>query len=98
MATLWTQQRCSRVAGNTSRSAAHSPSAPSPTMTTGARMPRRRKSRSSSAQSSPDSRCPSATATSSLVPSARTPTITRQHRRPSSKRMLKWMPSAQQYT
>jgi hypothetical protein len=26
------------------------------------------------------------------------PTITRQHGRPSSKRRLQWMPSAQQYT
>src|SRR6266545_2793174 len=89
----------SRVAGKTSRSARHSPSAPSPTITTGARMPRRRRSRSSSAQSSVDSLVPSATATSSLRPSARTPTITRQHSRPwSPRRMLKWTPSAQQYT
>src|SRR6266571_6760926 len=86
-------------AGKTSRSARHSPSAPSPTITTGAPIPRRRRSRSSSAQSSVDSRVPSATATSSLRPSARTPTITRQHSRPCSpRRMLKCTPSAQQYT
>src|SRR5512132_2833715 len=90
--TLWTQHFCSRVAGKTSRSARHSPSAPSPTITTGARMPRRPRSRSSSAQSSVDSRVLSATATSSLRPSARTPTITRQHSRPwAPRRMLKCM-------
>jgi len=49
LAVLWTQQRWVRVAGNTSRSAAHSPRAPSPTASTGAGMPRRRRSRSSSA-------------------------------------------------
>jgi hypothetical protein len=80
--TLWTQHFCSRVAGKTSHSDRHSPSAPSPTITTGARMPWRPRSRSSSAQSSVDSLVPSATATSSLVPPARTPTITRQHSRP----------------
>src|SRR6266705_1330797 len=97
--TLWTQHLCSLVCGKTSRSARHSPSAPSPTITTGAPIPRRRRSRSSSAQSSVDSRVPSATATSSLRPSARTPTITRQHSRPCSpRRMLKCTPSAQQYT
>ena len=48
--TLCTQQRCSRVSGNTSRSADHIPSAPSPTVTTGARIPPRLQSRSRSAQ------------------------------------------------
>src|SRR6266516_6347134 len=36
--TLWTQHRWVRVSGKTSRSAFHSPSAPSPTITTGAPM------------------------------------------------------------
>src|SRR4029453_10311962 len=56
---LWTQSRCWRVAGKTSRSAAHNPSAPSPTITTGARIPRRRRSRSSSAHDWAASRSPS---------------------------------------
>jgi hypothetical protein len=66
LATLWTQSRWWRVAGKASRSAAHSPSAPPPTATTGARIPRRRRSHGTSAQLSVDSRSPSATATSSL--------------------------------
>src|SRR5215212_8336667 len=98
LASLWTQSRCWRVAGKTSRRAAHNPRAPSPTATTGARIPRRRRSRSSSAHDSVDSRSPSETATSSLVPSARTPTITNQHRWACSKRTRKWSPSAQRYT
>ena len=56
LAILWNQQRCSRVAGNTSRSAPQNPSAPSPTASTGARIPRRAQSRSRSAQDSVDSR------------------------------------------
>src|SRR5690606_517776 len=39
-----TQQRCSRVSGHTSRTAAQNPSAPSPTASTGALMPRRLRS------------------------------------------------------
>src|SRR4030095_12398220 len=54
LAVLWTQSRWWRVAGNTSRKAAHNPSPPSPTATTGARMPRRRRSRGSSAHDSVD--------------------------------------------
>ena len=46
LASLWTQSRCSRVFGHTSRTAAQNPSAPSPIATTGARMPRRFRSRS----------------------------------------------------
>src|SRR2546427_4447 len=38
--TLWTQSRCSRVSGHMSLSADQNPNAPSPTATTGARMPR----------------------------------------------------------
>ncbi len=98
MATLCTQQRCSLVSGHTVRSAAQNPSAPSPTATIGARMPRRLRSRSRSAQDSVDSRWPSVMPTSSLVPSARTPTMTRQHSRASSRRTLKCTPSAQMYT
>src|SRR5690606_17237228 len=45
-----TQQRCSRVSGHTSRTAAQNPSAPSPTASTGALMPRRLGSLSSAAQ------------------------------------------------
>ena len=56
MAILWNQQRCSRVAGKTSRSAAQNPSAPSPMASTGAAMPRRLQSRSRSAHDSEDSR------------------------------------------
>lgn len=72
---------CSVVSGHIVRSAAQSPSAPSPTATIGARIPRRLRLRSRSAQLSVDSRCPSVMATSSLVPSARTPTMTGQHSR-----------------
>ena len=63
-------------------------------VTIGARMPRRLRSRSRSAHDSVDSRWPSVMATSSLVPSARTPTMTSAHRRASSRRTLKWTPSA----
>src|SRR5579875_802568 len=79
LTSLCTQQRPCRVPGNTSRSAAQNPSAPSPTASTGARMPRRRASRSSPAQDSVGSRCPPASATSSFFPSARTPMTTRVH-------------------
>ena len=65
-----------------------------PIASIGARMPRRLRSRSTSAHDSVDSRNPSPTATSSLCPSARTPSSTRQHSRSSSRRMLKWTPSA----
>jgi hypothetical protein len=64
-----TQQRCSRVSGNTSRIAAQKPSARSPTATTGARIPRIFRSRSSASQLSVDSRWPSSSATTSLEPS-----------------------------
>ena len=60
-------------------------------------IPRRRRSPSSSAQLWVDSGSPSATATSSLVPSARIPTSTRQHSRACSSRTRKWTPSAQRY-
>jgi hypothetical protein len=56
LAILWNQQRCSRAVGNTSRSALQNPSAPSPTASTGADIPRRAQSRSRSAQDSTDSR------------------------------------------
>lgn len=91
--TLCTQFRCSRVSGNTSRSADQKPSAPSPTASTGARMPRRLQSRSRSAQLAVDSRCPSTRATSSFFPSARTPTTTSVQTRSSSRRTLKYTPS-----
>ena len=55
-AVLWNQQRPSLVSGNTSRSAFQNPSAPSPTASTGARIPRRAQSRSRSAHDSADSR------------------------------------------
>ncbi len=63
---LWNQHRCSRVSGNTSRTAFQNPSAPSPTASTGAVIPRRWHDRSRSAHDSVDSRNPSASATSSL--------------------------------
>jgi hypothetical protein len=91
---LCTQQRWVRVSGNTSARAAQNPNAPSPTAIIGADMPRRRRSRSTSAQLSVDSRIPSEIDTSSLVPSARTPTMTSAQRRCSSRRMLKCTPSA----
>ena len=55
-AALWNQQRRSLACGNTSRSAPQNPSAPSPTASTGARIPRRAQSRSRSAHDSVDSR------------------------------------------
>jgi hypothetical protein len=71
------------------------PSAPSPTASTGAVMPRRLQSRSRSAHDSDDSQNPSARATSSLRPSARTPMITSRHTLSASSRTLRWMPSTQ---
>ena len=56
LAVLWNQQRPSLACGNTSRSPFQNPSAPSPTASTGARMPRRAQSRSRSAHDSADSR------------------------------------------
>ena len=56
-ASLWHQSRCPRVSGHTSRTAAQKPSAPSPTATTGARMPRRFKSRNSVERSGIAVRC-----------------------------------------
>ncbi len=56
MATLCTQQRWAPVAGKTSRNAPQNPRAPSPTASTGARIPRRFRSRSTSDQLSVDSR------------------------------------------
>ena len=56
MATLCTQHRWWRVSGNTSPRADHMPSAPSPTITTGARIPRRFASRNRSSQLPVDSR------------------------------------------
>jgi hypothetical protein len=79
MPILCHQQRCSLVSGKTSRIAFQNPSAPSPTASTGAVMPRRLQSRSRSAHDSLDSRNPSDKATSSFVPSARTPIITSRH-------------------
>ena len=93
-AVLWNQQRPSLACGNTSRSPFQKPSAPSPTASTGARIPRRAQSRSRSAHDSADSRYPSASAMSSLRPSARTPIITSRHSLCSSSRMFTWIPSA----
>ena len=56
-------------------------------------MPRRLQSRSRSAHDSADSRNPSASATSSLRPSARTPMITSRHTLSCSNLTFKWMPS-----
>src|SRR6185369_9150514 len=91
LACLCHQQRCSRVLGNTSRTAFQNPSAPSPTSSTGAVMPRRRQSRSRSAHDSVDSRYPSLMATSSLRPSVRTPIITNKHSFSCSRRTLRWI-------
>jgi hypothetical protein len=56
-------------------------------------MPRRLQSLSRSAHDSELSRNPSASATSSLVPSARTPIITSRHTLSASSRTLRWIPS-----
>jgi hypothetical protein len=56
LAETWNQQRCSAVSGKTSRTAAQNPRAPSPTASTGARIPRRLQSLSRLAQDSVDSR------------------------------------------
>ena len=74
------------------------PSAPSPMASTGARIPRRRQSRSRSAHDSVDSRYPSVSATSSFRPSARTPIITSRHSFSCSSRTFRWMPSTHRYT
>jgi hypothetical protein len=96
MPATWNQQRCSRVSGNTSRTAFQNPSAPSPTASTGALIPRRLQSRSRSAHDSEDSRNPSASAISSFWPSVRTPIITSRHTLSCSRRTLRWIPSTQQ--
>ena len=98
LAILWNQQRCSRVSGNTSRTAFQKPSAPSPAASTGEVIPRRLQSRSRSAHDSHDSRWPSAKAISSLVPSARTPIITSRHTLSWVRRTLRWIPSTHMYT
>jgi len=59
---------------------------------------RRLHERSSSAQDSVDSRCPSSRAISSFVPSARTPTMTSRHTLSWVKRTLRWIPSTHTYT
>src|SRR5664279_6189241 len=82
--------------GNTSRTADQNPRAPSPTASSGAAMPRRLQPRSRSSHDSIDSRCPSSSAMSSLVPSARTPIITSRHTLSCSSRTLRWIPSTQQ--
>ncbi len=92
------EQRCSLVSGNTSRTAFQNPSAPSPTASAGALIPRRLQSRSRSAHDSLDSRNPSARAISSLRPSARTPSITSRHTLSCSRRTLRWIPSTHTYT
>jgi hypothetical protein len=86
------------VSGKTSRSAPQNPSAPSPTASTGARIPRRLQSRSRSAHDSLDSRKPSETATSSFFPSTRTPIITSRHTLSWASRTLRWIPSTHRYT
>jgi hypothetical protein len=61
-------------------------------------LPRRLQSRSRSAHDSEDSRCPSVSATSSLVPSARTPIITSRQTLSCSRRTSRWIPSTHRYT
>jgi hypothetical protein len=73
------------------------PRAPSPTASTGAVIPRRRQERSRSAHDCDDSRNPSASATSSLVPSTCTPIVTSRHTLSCSKRTLRWIPSTHIY-
>jgi hypothetical protein len=72
-------------------------SAPSPTAGTGAVIPRRRHDRSRSAHDCDDSRNPSASATSSVRPSVRTP-ITSRRTLSASRRTLRWIPSTHTYT
>lgn len=89
LAVLCTQHRWSRVVGHTSRMAAQTPSAPSPTMTSGASTSRFFTSRGRSAPLYVDSRTPSSNAISSFVPSGRAPSLTSAQRRSSSRRTPK---------
>src|SRR6266852_5763322 len=95
-AVLCTQQRCSRVFGQTSPAAFQNPSAPSAmTSCGGTSSPRRFRSSSRSRQSCALSRAPSVKPTSSLRPSGVAPISTRMHCFSSSRRAWRWMPSAQ---
>src|SRR5881397_3685008 len=95
-AVLCTQQRCSRVFGQTSPAAFQNPSAPSAITSCGGTLsPRRLRSSSRSRQSCAFSRAPSVKPTSSLRPSGVAPISTRMHCFSSSSRASRWMPSAQ---
>src|SRR5580658_7997594 len=77
---LCTQQRCALVFGHTSSIAFQNPSAPSATASCGSIVrPRRLRSSSSSFQDCALSRMPSASPTSSFLPSAVAPMITSKH-------------------
>src|SRR5271168_3860495 len=79
-AVLCTQQRCSRVFGQTSPAAFQNPSAPSAMASRGGTSsPRRFRSSSRSRQSCALSRAPSVKPTSSLRPSGVAPISTRMH-------------------
>jgi len=98
-AVLCTQQRCVRVPGNTSWRAFQKPMEPSPMASTGPRFrPLRLRSRSISFQLSALSRKPSVMESSSLFPSSSAAMITRMQDMSSSRRTLKYIPSAQKYT
>jgi hypothetical protein len=90
-----TASRPELVSGKTSPRAAQNPSAPSPTASTGARIPRRLASRSRSAHDRLTPGIRSARMISSLRPSARTASRTSRHSRSSSRRMLTCTPCAQ---
>src|SRR5262249_58171410 len=68
LAVLWNQRRPSLACGNTSRRPFQNPSAPSPTASTGARMPRRARSRSPAAPHPAAARDPTARAHHPLPP------------------------------
>ena len=87
LAILWTQHRWWTVSGKTSEGSPEPERAVSNGQHRGG-MPRRFSPRSTSAHDSVDSRWPSEIETSSLVPSVRTPTMTRAHSRASSSRTL----------
>ena len=98
-AVLCTQHRCERVSGNASWRAFQKPIAPSPMASSGPRFkPLHFKSRSISRQLSSLSRYPSVIDSSSLFPSSSAAMITRMQDRSSSRRTLKYIPSAQKYT
>src|ERR1035437_1491602 len=92
------QQRCSPASGKISPSADQIPRCPSAIVTFHGLSPRARRSRSTRAHDSFDSRCPLSIANTTLRPSRKAPTITSSAALLSSSPAFTYRPSAQAYT